>query len=121
MDHERVNVSSSHMSCGIMELSRIGDEKDAVLYSLASRLYHPARGAPCAAFLWSDIVMEGTSSELLRDTVIKYKFGDVSRSRPMENPRTGNMICVYTWIIDHTLFKEWYSQQRVKKLAEVGS
>src|SRR3546814_5463765 len=65
MDHERVNISSYTMSCGVMELSRIGEETEGVLYALASRLYHPCRGAPCACFLFSDVVETTTGSSPL--------------------------------------------------------
>ncbi len=122
MDHERVNVSSSAMSCGVMELSRINEDSEGVLYALGSRLYHPSRGNPCACFIFSDIVGDGeTSSIKLMREVHKQKVGRVIATTAMENPRTGNLISIYIWEINHENFKKWYSEQRVAKLSKVGS
>jgi hypothetical protein len=120
MDHERVNVHTTSMSCGVLELSRINEDTEGVLYALGSRLYHPSRGDPVALFIFSDIAFEKTSSSRLMDEVQKRLFGVVETSFPCENPKTGNVIVVFTWTINHEQFKKWYAEQRVKKLSKVG-
>ena len=123
MDHERVNISATSMSCGVLQLSRINSETGAVLYALASRLYHPARGDPAAFFVFSDVAMGGTrtSSDDLERAVKCHDFGSVSRSGIVENTKTGNYILVFTWAINHTKFKAWYGEERVKRLKKVGA
>ena len=117
MDHERVNAHISYMSCGVMELSRVSSDIDGVFYALASRLYHPARGEPCAFFVWSDLPQD----DKLARAVMTSNFGAVTYTSDAENPKTGNIIKVYVWKVDHTNFKKWYQTQRVKKLGKVGT
>lgn len=121
MDHDRVNIHHSGMSCGVLELSRISSDTDDVLYAIASRLYHPSRGDPAAIIVWSDIATEETSSGKLADSVKAQKFGRVIGAAHAENPKTGNIIVLYLWTIDHAAFKAWYAQKRVEKLKKVGT
>jgi hypothetical protein len=122
VDHQRVNINTTAMSCGVLELSRIDDEAEAVLYALASRLYHPSRGEPCAVFLFSDVADgEPNSSTRLIKEIHKQSFGDTGCTPAVENPKTGNAITVWWWNINHLAFKRWYAAERVKKLAKVGA
>ena len=121
MDHESVNIRSTTMSCGVMELSRIDDDVEKVLYQIASSLYHPSRGQPCAFFVWSDISHGTTSSYRLRDKINKENFGSVELSENAENPRTGNIIMVYVWAVRHRRLKAWYRKERVKRMRKVGA
>jgi hypothetical protein len=125
-DHDRVRIVSTPMSCGIAELSSITDPLGA-LYQIASRLYHPSRGDPVALILASDIIADVSSEnggvntyQMFRE-VRELRLGTVYTSEGVENPKTGNVIVLYTWFIDHEAFKVWYSKQRVKKLAKVGT
>ena len=123
MDHGVVDIGHSSISCGVLELSRINEDTQRVLYQLGSRLYHPARGLPAAFFVFSDVV-DGTgttASDKLSFFVVKNHLGSVEISQSQENPLTGNMIRVYTWAIDHEKFKVWYADERVKKLVRVGT
>jgi hemolysin-activating ACP:hemolysin acyltransferase len=117
MDHERVNIHTTSMSCGVLELSRISADIEDVLYAIATRLYHPARGEPAAFIVWSDIVTETT----LADVVDTKKFGKMTTSYCMDNPKTGNPIVVFTWAIYHEPFKAWYSRERVARIKKVGA
>lgn len=123
MDHERINVNTTRMSCGVMELSRVNDDTSGVLYALAARLYHPSRGDPCAFFVFSDVSsVDGTASEELANIVSYNKqFGTITRSPQAENPKTGNHILIYIWTIDHEKFKAWYAKKRVEKISKVGT
>ena len=121
MDHESVNIRSTTMSCGVMELSRINDDVEKVLYQLASSLYHPSRGNPCAFFVWSDVVEGDTNSQRLQIEVERKNLGGVSPSSFVENPRTGNLILIYVWTIDHARFKAWYRKERVRRIRKVGA
>ena len=117
MDHERVNISQSSMSCGVMELSRISDDLEDVVFAIATRLYHPARGNPCACFVWSNL----NKNDALAQFVRNERFGIITRIGPTENPRTGNMIYIYTWEIKHDAFKAWYITRRIERLKKAGT
>lgn len=117
MDHERINIHQSTMSCGVMELSRISEDTADAVYALASRLYHPARGNPCAFFIWSNLRW----ADDLGDFVTKNEFGHIATVGPQENPRTGNQIYVHLWSIDHEMFKKWYIAQRVARMKKAGT
>jgi hypothetical protein len=120
MDHDRVNISTSAMSCGVRELSRINEDTEGVLYALGTNLYHPGRGEPCAFYVWSDIAGEYTASNRLKDDVELNKLGFVEVSTITDNPRTGNPIMIFIWNIDHEIFKRWYAEKRVARYAKVG-
>lgn len=128
MDHERVNISTLDISCGVMGLSRISDDTEAVLYAIASRLYHPSRGQPCAQFVWSDVTDEDdggySNGEKLANVIKDLRFHKgvtVLRTVAVENPRTGNHIYTWVWTVDHAEFKAWYAEQRVLKMKKVGT
>lgn len=122
MDHDRVTIQSSSVSCGVGQLARVSSEIDDVLYAIATSLYHPARGNPVAFFMASDIfdISIVTNTDQLMKTAMRYNFGDVTQSAPEDNPKTGNTIVVYVWKINHIPFKDWYANERVKRLRKVG-
>ena len=113
MNHERVNVNTSYASCGIAELSRLGDEPEEMFYAIASSMYHPARGAPVAFVMWSG-TLDG-SAQLFAGKLIP-DWGQVMVSDSAENPKTSNIIRVWLWKVDHATFKSWYLEERVRRL-----
>lgn len=124
MNHDRINIHTSvGASCALWCISRISSETDDALYALASRLYHPSRGEPCATIIASDVrESQPTNTDKLMARAEELGFcGDLIRSSPVENPRTGNVIHTYLWDIEHEPFKKWYQDQRVARLARVGS
>ena len=112
MDQHHVNVTSSNISCGVLELSRIESDVDKVLYAIAAYLYHPSRGTPAAFLIWSDL-KESNGSSLAEK--LAAAFGYMTASPLVENPKTSNNIRVWIWEIQHEKFKEWYRKERVKK------
>jgi hypothetical protein len=123
MDHDRVKISSTPMSCGVFVLSGITDVNGAI-YQIASRLYHPSRGEPVAFLIASDVFDDGveTNTSLLflemkrRGLLLQKQI-----SQAAENPKTGNTIMVYTGLIDHAVFKAWYSNERTRRVGKVGT
>lgn len=110
MDNHHVQITTSHISCGVLCLSRPDSDTNKVLYAIATHLYHPARGNPAAFVLWSD-VKDSNGEKLFQ--AIPDAFGALYRSTGLENPKTGNLIYIYTWGIDHTAFRKWYVEERV--------
>lgn len=125
MEHDRVNISSTNISCGVMALSRISDDTEGALYAIASRLYHPSRGDPCAQFVLSDLYgqesKDVTSTDKLCTTVLLMNLGEITETLPTENPKTGHIIVTYIWTVNHTIFKAWYANERVRRLSKVGA
>jgi len=124
MDHERVNIHGTPISCGVLVLSRINDDTLSVLYALGSRIYHPSRGYPVAFFVWSDMYKPGCAphaSERLANAVQQRGLGEVSRSPPAENPRTGNPIMIYSWGINHEAFKAHCAAERKQRYKRAGT
>lgn len=128
MDHNRVNIRTSGISCGVMELSGITDPEGA-LYQIAGRLYHPSRGDPVAFLIGSDINSPKTDDDKFTTTnshklcmlFLENNVGDVEYTKSAENPKTGNEIIIYTIRINHEAFKKWYSNARIEKLKKVGT
>lgn len=120
MDHERVNIHTSGISCGVLELSRIDNDHKGVCYAVATHLYHPSRGTPAAFVIWSNVAPPEFGDDTLCDFIRKHGFGIITASVAVDNPKTGNMIQVWTWAIQHGIFKEWYAKERVAKLKNVG-
>lgn len=116
MDHDRVNFSSSSMSCGVGELSRLSDEVEEVLFAIATHMYHPARGSPKAFLCFSNIQDRETNGHRLADKVGQMGFGPVIQTDKADNPHTGNVICVWIWQVHHERFREWYKGMRIGKL-----
>lgn len=122
MDHSRVNVNSSGISCGVKELSRMSDEAQENLFAIANTFYHPSRGNPPAFCIWSnldDLTLnggEGTNGHRLQKAIEAAKFGVVTKTSPALNPNTGNPIAVWTWLIEHEAFKKWYKAHKILKL-----
>lgn len=119
MDARHVHIQELPGSCGVVSLSQFNSSVDQILFALASYLYHPSRGQPCAFVVWSDINHEGAFGELLWEHLTKkLKFVNkiALRSFPEENPKTGNIIRVYTWAIPHEQFREWYKQERIERI-----
>ena len=120
MDHSRVTISQSPMSCGVFELSNMTNDIKGMVYQIASRLYHPSRGNPVAFIVWSDVENSELSQELSA-YCHGYNLGKIQISPNAENPRTGNIIRVHIWIINDEAFKKWYSDERTAKMGKVGT
>lgn len=128
MDNHHVSISSSSASCAILELSGIAADADKVLYAVATRLYHPARGNPAAFLMWSDVCeLVGNSGDVrctngvnLYSHIRDHKIcSGLLSSNIVENPLTGNPIRVWLAEINHTAFKNWYRDERVRRARRV--
>lgn len=114
MDNHHVHIQQSPASCGISELYGYSSDPDKVLYALASHFYHPSRGNPSAIVMWSDVA-GGNGSLLFTKIVDTFDKDSIWFTAPVENPKTGNLISLFIWIVPHQEFREWYKQARVVK------
>jgi hypothetical protein len=116
MDHDRINITASNISCGVTQLSRISEETDAAIFAVANYCNHPSRGQPAAFFLASDVSNVETATSRFMDEITKKGLGDVTVSRPEINPKTSNPIQVWTWTPDHRKLKDFYLEVKIQKL-----
>lgn len=119
MDHKRVDIYTSHISCGVAQFARISDEIPETMFAIANSFYHPSRGNPPAFAMFSNVhIKEGTNADRLSDFIQKRDkdFGTVFTSWPAINPHTGNPIKIYVWTINHENLKEWYKQEKIERL-----
>lgn len=128
MDNHHVQIAGSQISCGIGQLYSLTSDPEKILYALANHLYHPARGTPYAAVLWSD-TQDSNGEKLFEYLEEKFDRGEeygsaIEGDFPLRlswftNPKTGNDIALYTWVIPHERFKQWYIDERVKKASKL--
>lgn len=114
MDNHNVNIGSSGISCGILTLSRPEADTRKVLYQIASHLYHPSRGTPAAMVIWSDLPRSNGAALF---GAIQEMFGKDGTSHvgPVENPITSNDIMLFSWVLPHEKFRQFYRDERVAR------
>ena len=66
MDHEVIGIRQSSISCGVLELTRVGTEPEKAMFALGAYLYHPSKGQPAAFGILSDVVGEVFSYILVK-------------------------------------------------------
>jgi hypothetical protein len=124
MDHNRVTIALSQISCGVLQVYNISEDIEGAAFQIGSHLYHPSRGTPAAFFIMSDLAGKGeTRSDTLDAFLRKNGLVDTFYSMVEENPKTGNLIQIYVCRLRHTEFKKWYNDTRIsiiKKAANRG-
>jgi hypothetical protein len=113
-DHRVIDISNSSISCGITNVSRLSDEQEKNAFALGTAFYHPAHGHPPAFVQWSNLADEETNGH--RFAAFMCQFGLVVPSKAALNPHTGNMICIWTLLVDHEAFKTWWKNQKIEKI-----
>lgn len=113
-DDHHVQISSSAMSCGVATLRAMASDPERVMYALCTNLYHPSRGQPYAFAQWSDT--PNSNGAKFAEFVEAVCLTDcVAQSLWLENPKTGNTICIWTFAIPHEQLKKWYVDQRLER------
>ena len=117
MDNEHCRMTSSNVSCGILEVYHLSEDPAKVMYAIGTNLYHPSRGQPSAFIMFSGLA-EGGNASLLA-AYISNTFGcGIVHCHPhaVENPKTANFINWWIWEIPHEEFKVWWKSERIKKI-----
>lgn len=115
MDNHHVNITPSHISCGIVELYRLESDSRKVLFALANYEYHPSRGNPHAYAIWSD-VPDSNGAKLYKEIMAHLPWSKPATMGPVINPQTGNPIFTYIWAIPHEEFRKWYKEEKIKRI-----
>lgn len=116
MEHRRVDISSSNISCGVKQISRLSDEQDGNLFAIGTSFYHAAHGQPPAFVMWSNLADQETNGHRFAARVGELRLGNIMQTPAEVNPNTGALICVWTWQVNHETFKEWYKAAKIEKL-----
>lgn len=125
---KQAQFSKSYTSCGIMEVHHLPDLPSAqTLFSIANAMYHKANPRPAAFVMWSDVV-EGRASrgELLAEKLASLKsvegkeidFGQLIATRKTVNPKTGNVISMWVWTVDHDSMRKWYQDELANRIED---
>lgn len=119
VNSKQVRFDRSHVSCGVMEVHHLPDESASkTLFAICNALYHKANGRPSAFVMFSDTVDVQDSRGLRLAKEIDKTFGGLFASPRTVNPRTGNVICVWMWTIDHDAARKWYVEEYANRVQE---
>lgn len=117
-DNHHVQIAGSQISCGIGQLWSLTSDPEKILYALATHLYHPSRGQPYAAVIWSD-TEQSNGCKLFESINSLFRGSHLWGSNWIENPKTSNLISMYYWELPHKEFRQWYIEQRVKRAQQI--
>lgn len=123
VNSKQARFDRSYVSCGVTELHHLPNQPPAqVLFAIANNLYHKANGRPAAFLLWSDVVrgeVQSRGEALAEHIKAQGAIGaGLTASRKAINPRTGNVIQVYLWTLDHDVFRKWYIEEYANRISE---
>jgi hypothetical protein len=110
----------SLISCGVMEVHHLPKQNPSkTAFSIANALYHKANPRPAAFVMFSDVVGEGANlsrGQSLSNYITSLNAGDLFPSQKKVNPRTGNVIQVYLWQLDHEALRKWYQDELANRV-----
>jgi len=92
----------------------------AILFALATHLYHKANPRPAAFCLFSDIAETGKSrgSDLAKYLFDHQNvFGKYFETGKEINPRTGSVIRVWILSMNHETFRAWFTEETMNRLS----
>ncbi len=117
---QQVQFSQSKVGCGVLEAHHLpADTTGAdMLFALVNQLYHKANGRPAAFIIFSDVMGKQNVSrgELLAQAITDMGYGSLFTSAPTINPKTGNVIKLWQWALDHVSIKDWYLKEAVERI-----
>jgi hypothetical protein len=119
VNSRQVRFDKSPVSCGVLEVHHLPDQSATqTTFAIANHLYHKANGRPAAFVLFSDVVTGDSRGERLAAQIGALEAGDLFESVRQVNPKTGNVIRVWVWTINHDRFREWYKEEYVNRVSE---
>ena len=120
VNSQNAKFDKSYVSCGVTEMHHLPDKSpQVIMFCLATHLYHKANPRPAAFVIFSDIISANKSrgeclSHYIRE---KAKFGALLSTGQEINPKTGNVIQVWTLQLDHDSFRAWFVEETMHRLA----
>ena len=118
-DSAQTKFDRSFVSCGVLEAHHLPNHSPAAtVFEIANALYHKANGRPAAFVLFSDKVDSGEMRGQKLADELKRMGADIFESHKEVNPRTGHVIRVWLWHVDHDKFRKWYTEEYVNRITE---
>ena len=114
---QQVQFNQSRISCGVKEVHHLPADTtgNQMLFAVANDLYNKANGRPAAFVIWSDVIDRDLASRGERLAAFFVfdgnNFGSLTRTQDTINPKTGNIIVMWLFVIDHELFRAWYTDE----------
>jgi len=127
VNSHQLQSSKSPVSCGVLEIHHLPNQSPAkTVFALATMLYHKANPRPTAFVMFSDVVRtkeEAPSRGSALASFMQQNAGLINCGSmwcsPVEvNPKTGNLIQVYFYHLNHEAFREWYKEELANALTE---
>jgi hypothetical protein len=120
VNSKQARFDKSHVSCGVVEVHHLPDESpSATVFAIANHLYHKANGRPAAFVVFSDVVDRKDSRGVgLADEITKMRCGGLFGSTKEVNPKTGHVIKLWVWTLDHEALRKWYTDEYVNRITE---
>jgi len=117
---QQVRFSSSSISCGVLEVHHLPADTtgNQMVFAITNQLYNKASGRPAAFVLFSDVTgMQNVSrGELLADAITSIGLGSLFVSERVINPKTGNIIILWMWTLNHESLREWYTEEFANRI-----
>lgn len=123
---KQARFDKSYVSCGVMEVHHLPEQSASkTLFSVVNALYHKANPRPAAFVIFSDICEAGMTSRgealaIYIESAQSKIGGDLHASRRMVNPKTGNVICIWLWTLDHDMLRKWYADELMNRVEETS-
>jgi hypothetical protein len=119
VNSKQAQFTRSLISCGMLEVHHLPDQSPAqTVFAIANALYHKANGRPSAFIAFSDVVDRKDSRGVHLAAAIKQlNMGALLETPKAIYPRTGNLIQVWVWCIDHDSFRKWFTEEFANRLA----
>lgn len=120
VNSQNARFDRSHISCGVTEVHHLPVKISNVPFAIATHLYHKANPRPGAFIMWSDVVDDGEKSrgQRLAEALNKLGCGIIGESPKEVNPRTGNVIRVWVFTVNHEKFRKWYQDELANRVEE---
>lgn len=119
VNSQTVRFDRSQISCGVIEAHHLPERTQKVPFAIATHLYHKANPRPGSFVIFSDVVDDEKSRGLqLADLLGKLGCGQVVTTPSRVNPRTGNTIQVFVFVVDHEKFRKWYQDELANRVEE---
>lgn len=120
INSQNVKMERSTISCGVINAHHLPDNTSKTVFALATHLYHKANPRPGSFIEFSDVVDGDLPSrgQRLAAALDKLACGEVLATPKRVNPRTGNIIQVWIFCIDHDKFRKWYQEELANRIDE---
>jgi hypothetical protein len=120
VNSKQLRFNQSQISCGVMEIHHFPDKTpSANLFAVLCALYHKANPRPTAFIIWSDVVESQNTSRgrSLAEYLKKINCcGPVAPSPAVVNPKTGNVIQMWVWTVNHETARKLYQDELANRL-----